>query len=55
VQGVEIPANQNVIATYPIAALKDSKHRAAAEAFVNEIASGGGQQVLAARGFLPPD
>jgi molybdate transport system substrate-binding protein len=54
VQGVEIPANQNVTATYPIAALSDSKHRAAAEAFVNEIASGGGQQVLAARGFLPP-
>ncbi len=54
VQGVEIPANQNVTATYPIAALKDSKHLAAAEAFVNEIASGGGQQVLATRGFLPP-
>lgn len=54
VQGVEIPAHQNVIATYPIAALKDSKHLAAAVAFVNEIASGGGQQVLATRGFLPP-
>ena len=55
VQGVEIPADQNVIATYPIAALKDSKHLAAAEAFVNEIAGGGGRQVLAARGFLPPN
>jgi molybdate transport system substrate-binding protein len=55
VQGVEIPANQNVIATYPIAVLKDSNHLPAAEAFVNEIVRGGGQQVLAARGFLPPN
>ena len=54
VQGVEIPAEQNVVATYPIAVLSASKHFAAAEAFVNEIARGGGQQVLAARGFLPP-
>src|SRR4051794_16333003 len=55
VQGVDIPANQNVIASYPIAALKDSKHLAAAEAFVNEMVASGGQQVLAARGFLPPN
>jgi molybdate transport system substrate-binding protein len=54
VQGIPIPANQNVTATYPIAALKSSKNLAAAEAFVNEIATGSGQQVLQQKGFLPP-
>jgi len=53
VMGIEIPANQNVLATYPIAALKDSKNLAAAEAFVNEIVSGSGQQALKDAGFLP--
>jgi molybdate transport system substrate-binding protein len=54
VTGVEIPAAQNVEATYPIAAIKASKNLPGAEAFVDEIASGGGQQVLQAAGFLPP-
>jgi molybdate transport system substrate-binding protein len=54
VVGVEIPDSQNVIATYPIAAIKASKHLPAAEAFVDEIVSGTGQQALLARGFLPP-
>jgi molybdate transport system substrate-binding protein len=54
VQGVAIPDNQNVIATYPIAALKASKNLPAAEAYVNEVVSGSGQQALQARGFLPP-
>jgi molybdate transport system substrate-binding protein len=53
VMGIDIPANQNVLATYPIAALKDSKNLAAAEAFVNEIVSGSGQQALKDAGFLP--
>jgi molybdate transport system substrate-binding protein len=54
VEGVTIPDNQNVIATYPIAALKASKNLPAAEAYVNEVVSGSGQQALQARGFLPP-
>jgi molybdate transport system substrate-binding protein len=54
VLGITIPAEQNVPATYPIAAVKASKNLAAAEAFVDEIATGSGQQVLAAAGFLPP-
>ena len=54
VAGVEIPAGQNVVATYPIAAVKASKNLPAAEAFVDEIVSGTGQQALQARGFLPP-
>ncbi len=52
VVGVTIPDSQNVIATYPIAAVKASKNLAAAEAFVDEIVSGSGQQALRARGFL---
>ena len=54
VDGVEIPAGQNVIASYPIAAIKASKHLTAAEAFVDEVVNGSGQQILHARGFLAP-
>jgi len=54
VDGVVIPAAQNVIATYPIAVVKASKYQAAAQAFVDEIVSGSGQQALAASGFLAP-
>jgi molybdate transport system substrate-binding protein len=54
VEGVEIPDSQNVIATYPIAAIKASKNLAAAEAFVDEIVTGRGQEALQARGFLAP-
>ncbi len=53
--GVEIPARQNVEATYPIAVVKASKHLRAAEAFVDEIATGRGQDALQASGFLPPN
>jgi molybdate transport system substrate-binding protein len=54
VEGVTIPDAQNVVAVYPIAVLKASKHAAAAAAFVEEIATGGGRQVLQDKGFLPP-
>jgi molybdate transport system substrate-binding protein len=54
VEGVAIPDAQNVVAVYPIAVLKASKHAAAAAAFVEAIATGGGQQVLQDKGFLPP-
>jgi molybdate transport system substrate-binding protein len=53
VMGIDIPANQNVLPTYPIAVLKGSKNLAAAEAFVHEIVSGSGQQALQNAGFLP--
>jgi molybdate transport system substrate-binding protein len=55
VAGVEIPDSQNVIATYPIAAIKASKHLTAAEAFVDEVVNGSGQQILQARGFFAPN
>ncbi|HEV7523923.1 MAG TPA: molybdate ABC transporter substrate-binding protein [Acidimicrobiia bacterium] len=54
VTGVVIPAAQNVVATYPIAVVKASKHQVAARAFVDEIVSGTGQQALRAAGFLAP-
>ena len=50
---MEIPDSQNVIAAYPIAVLKATKHRRAARAFVTTILSAAGQRVLVARGFLP--
>jgi len=51
---VDIPDDQNAIATYPIAVVKASGHKAAAQALVDEIVSGSGQDALKARGFLPP-
>ena len=52
--GVVIPDDENVVATYPIAIVKATGHRAAAEAFIESVASGDAQRVLQARGFLPP-
>ncbi|HZT67999.1 MAG TPA: molybdate ABC transporter substrate-binding protein [Acidimicrobiales bacterium] len=52
--GVPIaPALQPDI-TYPIAVVKATRHRAAAEAFVRSAVSGAVQRDLEAAGFLPP-
>jgi molybdate transport system substrate-binding protein len=53
-QGVAIPDSQNIVATYPIAVVKATKNQAAAQAFVDSMVSGIGQQALLARGFLAP-
>jgi molybdate transport system substrate-binding protein len=53
-QGVPIPDDQNIIATYPIAVVKATKNQAGAQAFVDSMVSGDGQQALLARGFLAP-
>jgi molybdate transport system substrate-binding protein len=53
-QGVPIPDDQNIIATYPIAVVKTTKNQAAAQAFVDSMVSGDGQKALLARGFLAP-
>ena len=53
VQGVPIPAADNVIATYPIVAVKGTKSSAAASAFIDYVLSGAGQSTLATFGFLP--
>ncbi len=52
-QGVEIPADQNVVAEYSIAIVKGSDDPEAAAAFVDEVVGGSGQDALRRRGFLP--
>jgi molybdate transport system substrate-binding protein len=54
VQGVEIPEELNVLATYPIATVKASKAQDKAQAFMDLVLSAEGQQVLKQCGFLPP-
>jgi molybdate transport system substrate-binding protein len=51
VEGIDIPADQNVIATYPIAALAESANPEAAAAFVAFVLSPEGQDILAEYGF----
>lgn len=54
IEGVPIPADQNVIADYPIVQLKDAPNAAAAAAFISYVLSPPAQEVLASYGFLPP-
>jgi molybdate transport system substrate-binding protein len=54
VEGVDIPAEGNVTATYPIAALTDAGDAGLAEAFVAFVLSGEGREVLAGHGFGRP-
>ncbi len=54
VDAVEIPADDNVVATYPVAVLTDTRDAALASAFVDYVASDDGQAILEERGFLPP-
>src|SRR5262245_38329165 len=53
VKGIDIPADQNVTATYPIAALTNSQQAEIAAAFVAYVLSPAGQQVLESFGFQP--
>jgi molybdate transport system substrate-binding protein len=54
VEGVDIPSEQNVVATYPIATVTASRSRDRAQAFVDLVRSAEGQGVLRSFGFLPP-
>ena len=54
VEGVDIPDDQNVLATYPIATVKASQAQDQAQAFMDLVLSAEGQQVLEEFGFLPP-
>ncbi|WP_329029408.1 MULTISPECIES: molybdate ABC transporter substrate-binding protein [unclassified Streptomyces] len=54
VDSVDIPDEQNAVASYPAAALKGSKHSAAAEAFVKWLSSPEAQKFLADAGFQQP-
>ncbi len=49
---IPIPDTLNVIATYPIAALKDSPNAQMAQAFVDYVLSADGQAVLTKYGFI---
>jgi molybdate transport system substrate-binding protein len=50
---LDIPNDLNTIATYPIAALKDSPNLPLAQAFVKYVLAPTGQTVLARYGFIP--
>jgi molybdate transport system substrate-binding protein len=50
---LEIPEGANVLASYPIALLKDAKPPEAARAFVELVLSPEGQRVLQRHGLLP--
>jgi molybdate transport system substrate-binding protein len=52
VQGVEIPIANNVIATYPIVAVKGTKNSDVASAFIAHVLSTTGQSTLATFAFL---
>ena len=52
--GVAIPDAQNVIAEYPIAVVKASRHHDAAAAFVDAVVGDSGRRALHEHGFLPP-
>jgi molybdate transport system substrate-binding protein len=54
VEGVDIPADENVIATYPIAALTDAANAEVAGAFVDFALSNEGQEILQSYGFDAP-
>jgi molybdate transport system substrate-binding protein len=54
VEGVDIPTEQNVTATYPIAAVKASQAPDQARAFVDLVLSAEGRRVLEQHGFLAP-
>jgi molybdate transport system substrate-binding protein len=54
VEGVEIPADINVVAEYPIATLADAPNAAGAQAFIDFVSSDRGQGILASYGFRAP-
>ena len=52
--GVEIPADINVDAEYPIAVTKEAPNADGAQAFIDFVLSEQGQKILASYGFLAP-
>jgi len=50
---LDLPAEHNPVAEYPLAALRESPHLALAQEFVNFVLSPAGQRVMEAHGFLP--
>jgi len=54
VEAVTIPADQNVLAVYPIGMIAASDHPDVAAAFMQYVLGDAGQAVLEEFGFLPP-
>jgi len=54
VEGIDIPADENVVATYPIATLSDDPNAEVADAFVEFVLSDEGQEILDSYGFDAP-
>lgn len=52
--GVEIPADINVLAEYPIAVTKEAANAQGAQAFIDFVNSEQGQKILASYGFQAP-
>jgi ABC-type molybdate transport system, periplasmic component len=53
VAGVPIPDSVNVIATYPIVAVKGANNLSLVNAFITYVLSADGQAALQSFGFLP--
>jgi molybdate transport system substrate-binding protein len=53
VAGVPIPDEYNVVATYPIAAVKGTTNTSTASDFIDFVTSGAGQAILGEFGFDP--
>ena len=54
VEGVEIPAEFNIVATYPIGIIKNSANKKQAQGFVDFLLSTAGQTLLTQYGFGLP-
>jgi molybdate transport system substrate-binding protein len=54
VDGVPFPESSDIVNTYPIVALKDSKHGELAQAFVDFVLGDTGQGILQEAGFAQP-
>ena len=52
IDGVQIPDADNVVATYPLTAVKDSKNASVADQFIAYVLSSAGQAKLNSFGFL---
>lgn len=54
VEGIDIPAADNVVAEYPIAQLAEAPNEAGARSFIEFVVSSEGQEILTGYGFGAP-